>query len=167
MLQGLYANPSVSLVTSSLPFWPIQATVAIGNPERLVRKASHCGSKQQQSYICMVLFFTHIPFTVNHTFHAKPPERLQQHPLVFTTNHTDHTFFVWRLNSARPPHLGHSTIFGVSSSVTHKHELWIWFTLPMQWWRRYSGSRLFETRNRQGIWEVTLYNLVHRVLHWF
>jgi len=23
------------------------ATVAIGNPERLMRKASHCGSKQQ------------------------------------------------------------------------------------------------------------------------
>ena len=34
---------------------------------------------------------------------------LQQHPLLFTTNHTDRTFFVWRLNSARPPHPGHST----------------------------------------------------------
>jgi len=29
----------------------------------------------------------------------------------------------------------------------------------MRWWRRYSGSRLLETRNRQGSWEVTLYNL--------
>jgi len=28
--------------------------------------------------ICMVLFFTHIPFVVNHTFNATPPERLQQ-----------------------------------------------------------------------------------------
>jgi len=27
----------------------------------------------------MVLFFTHIPFVVNHTFHATPPERLQQY----------------------------------------------------------------------------------------
>jgi len=27
----------------------------------------------------MVLFFTHIPFTVNHTINATPPERLQQY----------------------------------------------------------------------------------------
>ena len=54
----------------------------------------------------------HIPFVVNHTINATPPERLQQHPLFyFTTNHTDRTFFVWRLNSARPSHPGHSTIF--------------------------------------------------------
>jgi len=26
----------------------------------------------------MVLFFTHIPFVVNHTFNATPPERLHQ-----------------------------------------------------------------------------------------
>jgi len=43
-----------------------------------------------------------------------PPERLQQHPLFFTTNHTDRTFFVWRLNSARPLHPGHSTILLLS-----------------------------------------------------
>ena len=42
-------------------------------------------------HICMVLFFTHIPFVVNHTINATPPERLQQH-LLFTTNHTDSTF---------------------------------------------------------------------------
>jgi len=28
----------------------------------------------------MVLFFTHIPFVVNHTINATPPERLQQLP---------------------------------------------------------------------------------------
>jgi len=38
---------------------------------------------------------------------------------------------------------------------------------PMRWWRRYSGSRLLETRNRQRSWEVTLYNLLPRVLRWF
>jgi len=27
----------------------------------------------------MVLFFAHIPFVVNHTFNATPPERLQQY----------------------------------------------------------------------------------------
>jgi len=71
--------------------------VAIGNPERHVRKASHCGSKQQLNShamitllllvratytVCMVLFFTHIPFVVNHTFNATPPERLQHHRLA-------------------------------------------------------------------------------------
>jgi len=58
----------------------------------------------------MVLFFMHILFMVNRTINTTPPERLQQHPLLFTTNHTDHTLFVWRLNSARPSHPGHSTI---------------------------------------------------------
>ena len=61
-------------------------------------------------HIHILLFFVHIPFVVNHTINATPPERLQQHPLLFTTNHTDRTFFVWRLNSARPPYPGHSTI---------------------------------------------------------
>ena len=65
----------------------IHGTVAIRNPERHMRKASHCGRKQQywvhmpQSlhyclfapHICMVLFFTHIPFVVNHTFNATTP----------------------------------------------------------------------------------------------
>jgi len=61
-------------------------------------------------HICMVLFFTHIPFVVNQTINATSPERLQQHPLLFTTNHTDRTFFLWRLHLAWPSHPGHSTI---------------------------------------------------------
>ena len=81
-------------------------SVAIGNPERHVRKASHRGSKQQwrscsQSLLLwlarathmMVLFFTHITFVVNHTINATPSERLQQHPLLFTTNRS-HVFCV-------------------------------------------------------------------------
>jgi len=55
------------------------------------------------------LFFAHIPFVVNHTINATPPKRLQQHPLLSTTNRTDRMFFLWRLNLARPPHPGHST----------------------------------------------------------
>jgi len=36
---------------------------------------------------------------------------------------------LWSLTSLRP-NPGNSTIcWGVSRSVTHKHELWIWFTL--------------------------------------
>ena len=38
---------------------------------------------------------------------------------------------------------------------------------PMRWRRRYSDSRLLETRNNQGSWEVTLYNLLPQVLRWF
>jgi len=34
----------------------------------------------------------------------------------------------------------------------------------MKWRRRYSGSRLLETWSRQGIWEVTLYNLLPSIL---
>jgi len=35
---------------------------------------------------------------------------------------------------------------------------------PVKWRRRYSGSRLLETRSKQGIWEVTLYNLLPSAL---
>jgi len=72
--------------------WSQHHFVAIGNPERHVCKASHRGSKQQYrsfsqslllllaraTYI-MVLFFTHIPFVVNHTINATLPERMQQY----------------------------------------------------------------------------------------
>ena len=61
-------------------------------------------------HACIFSIFAHIPFVVNHTINATPPERLQQHPLLFTTNHTDRTFFVWRLTLARPSHPGHSTM---------------------------------------------------------
>jgi len=81
----------------------------------------------------------------------------------------------------------------VSHSVTHKHELWIWFTLsyamtkalhltchsvthkrwiwfPLSYAMTKALLRLasvFMTRNRQGSWEVTLYNLLPRVLRLF
>jgi len=67
-------------------------------------------------YFCLfaphiwVLFFVHMLFVVNHTFNATLMERLQQHPLLFTTNRTDHTFFLWRLRLAWPSHPGYSTI---------------------------------------------------------
>jgi len=68
----------------------------------------------------MFLFFAYIPFVV---IDATPLARLQQHPFLFTTNHTDRTFFLWRLNSAWPPHPGHSTILlrsEISSSMCAK-----------------------------------------------
>ena len=83
-----------------------------GSPDNIGRASTprslyHC---MFAPHIWMMLFFTHIPLVGNHTFNATPPERLQQHPLLFTTNRTNRTFFVWRLNSARPSHPGHSTI---------------------------------------------------------
>jgi len=50
-----------------------------------------------------------VRFVVNCTFNTMLTERLQQHPLLFTTNHTNRTFFL-RLHLARPSHPGHSTI---------------------------------------------------------
>ena len=74
---------------------------------RTVAESNNRDHAPQSLHYCL---FAHIPFVVNHTFNAMPPERLQQHPLVFTTNRTDRTFFLCRLHTARPPHPGHSTI---------------------------------------------------------
>jgi len=57
-----------------------------------------------------VLFFVHILFVVNRAFNTMPMERLQQHPLLFTTNHTDRKFFLRSLHLAQPSHPGHNTI---------------------------------------------------------
>jgi len=84
----------------SFALWQ-QATIEITRRDHSIIACSR--------HIYIVFFFTHIPFVVNQTFNAMPPERLQQHPLLFTMNRTNHAFFVWRLNSARPPHPGHST----------------------------------------------------------
>jgi len=83
---------------------------------RTVAASNNRDHPTRSLYYCLFAPHTYIfvlrthPFVENHTINATPMEKLQQHPLLFTTNHTDRTFFVWRLNSARPPHSGHSTI---------------------------------------------------------
>jgi len=80
---------------TTLTSWSQHHFVAIGNPERHMRKASHRGSKQHRDHASqslllllarltyiMVLFFAHIPFVVNHTINATPPERLQQYYIL-------------------------------------------------------------------------------------
>jgi len=144
--------------------------VAIGKPERHTCKASHCGSKQQQCSHAMitllllvratyvVLFVAHIPFAVNHMINAMLMERLQQHPLLFTTNRTDCTFFLRRFHTQQPPHPGQSTTLLTCLSLC-KHASWIGESdslCPITGWRCYSGSWLLETRSKQGICEVTL-----------
>jgi len=111
---------------------------AIGKLERHMHKASHHRNNKDHAsqslllllvratYI-MVLLLAFIPFAVNHTFNATPPESLQQHPLFCTTNYTDRTFFVWRLTLARPPHTGHSTILlrsEIPSGICASPALW-------------------------------------------
>ena len=77
----------------------------------------------------MVLFFTHIPFVVNHTFNAIPPERLQQHPLFLQRT----TPIARSLCEGWTPHDLHILVtapfcWRVSHFVTHKNEVWMWFT---------------------------------------
>ena len=42
-------------------------------------------------HICMVLFFRHIPFVVNHTFNATQPERLQHYHTLHWLEHINVT----------------------------------------------------------------------------
>ena len=114
-------------------------------------------------HLYILLFFAHIPCVVNHTINTTPTERLQQHPLLFTTNRTNRTFFVWRLNPTRPSQSWSQHHFvDVSRSVTHKHELWIWFTLSYAMMKtllrphdclRHEADRGFER------WHCTIYCL--------
>jgi len=103
--------------------YKLQDVVAIGNPSGMCAKLRTMAASSNRDHASqslflllaratyiMVLVFTHTPLVVNLTINATPPDRLQQHPLFFTTNRTDCTFFVWRLNLARPPHPGHSII---------------------------------------------------------
>jgi len=96
-------KPKLCTVASvqSFALWQ-QATIEITRRDHSIIARSR--------HMYMVLFFTHIPFMANHTFNATPLERLQQHPLLFTTNRTNCTFFLWRFHMARPSHPGHGTI---------------------------------------------------------
>ena len=98
--QGYYCDRKgrVACAQSFAP-WQ-QATKEFTRRDHSVITCSH--------HIDILLFFVHIPFMVNHTINATPPERLQQH-LLLCTNRTNRTFSVWRLNPAQPLHPGHST----------------------------------------------------------
>jgi len=93
------------------------SSVAIGNPERHVCKALHRDSKQQlrscvaisliiacSLHAYVFLFFAHIPFVVNHTINATPPERLQQQDIVadiWLTFSQKIVCFEWSLENSR------------------------------------------------------------------
>ena len=71
----------------------------------------------------MVLFFAHIPFVVNHTIKATPPERLQQlHSINSSTlkrnKNTLHLYF-WRSQKNYGEKKSNSHYFIQSDSQTH------------------------------------------------
>jgi len=101
----------------SLPSLPSGSTINCSPGSQALLEVTHQDHSIGITLLLLVrathiwaLFFAHIPFVVNRTFNATPMERLQQHPLLFTTNRTYHTFFLWRLHPAQPSHPGHSTI---------------------------------------------------------
>jgi len=53
----------------------LRTVAASNNRDHMPRSLYYC---LFAPHICMVLFFTPIPFVVNHTINATPPERLQQ-----------------------------------------------------------------------------------------
>jgi len=67
-----------------------------------------------------VLFFMHILFMASCTFNAVVTERLQQHPLFFTTNCTNRTPFLWRLHAAWLSHPGQHSILLWLKSLSSK-----------------------------------------------
>jgi len=68
----------------------LRTVVASNNRDHPTRSLYYCLFAPR---IDIFVLGVHIPFVVSHTINATPPERLQQHPLLFTTNHTDHTLF--------------------------------------------------------------------------
>ena len=73
----------------------------------------------------MVLFFTHIPFMVNHTINATPPERLQQYQTctgVACINCWEHVYIEHLLLTAI---VCHATDLFCNKHIEHnKHEAW-------------------------------------------
>jgi len=96
-----------AVCVQSFTLWP-QATMELTCHDHSIIACS--------CHIYVVLLFAHIPFVVNRAFRAMLANRLQQHPLLFTTNRTDCTFFLWRFHIAQPSHPGHSTILLRSKS---------------------------------------------------
>jgi len=68
----------------------LRTVAASNNRDHAPRSLNYC---LFAPHVC-ILLFAHIPFVVNHTINTTPLERLQQHPLLFTTKRTDRTFFL-------------------------------------------------------------------------
>jgi len=62
------------MITLRVRYCYVQSLTSLVSPE--ITRRDHCYCLLAP-HICTVLFFTHIPFVVNHTINATPPERLQ------------------------------------------------------------------------------------------
>jgi len=92
------------------------STVAIGNPSGMCTKLRTVAASNSCSQSLLLLlaratykmmsFFTHIPFVVNHTINATPPERLQR----YHSNRRKHPFLLKFLNSC-PPSYSHACVW--------------------------------------------------------
>jgi len=69
---SVYNNNTVSLDVGLSSWWRGHVSVAIGNPEQHVHKASHCGSKQQWSSHAMItpLLLVHATYMYGVVLHA-------------------------------------------------------------------------------------------------
>ena len=127
VIKIFLVDPSRRQATPGVRYCCVQSFTSLVLPE--ITRHDDSVLLVRATYI-WVLFFEHIPFVVNRTFNVTPTERLQQHPLLFTTKRTDRTFFLWSLHLARPSHPGHSTILLPCLALqTYKLNRWIWFTL--------------------------------------
>ena len=145
-----------------------------------MRKASHCGRSNnrdhvpQSLYYCVfvrhkwMLFFAHIPFVVNHAYNANQRRGCNNIPSLsqwtapiarsFCEGCTWHDLHIL----VTAPFLLHVSLSRSANMWAQSVNLIQLFSTKER--KRYSGSRLLETRSRQGIWEVTLYNLLSSTL---
>jgi len=121
----------------------LKGTVAIGNPERHVCKAPHRGSKQQSrsciaisltiacshhAYIFFILR-THPVHVESHNQRNATGEVATTSPPFYNEPHRSHVLYVKAEFGPTSTSWSQHHFVEVSRSVTHKHELWIWFTL--------------------------------------
>ena len=130
IIIGSFANPWHELLRSEIPSGicaKLRTVAASSNRIHMPWSLYYCLSAP---HICMVLFFTLIPFVVNHTFNATSPERFNNIPSFLQGTAP----IARSLCEGWTPHDLHILVtapfcWSVSHFVTHKHERWIWFTL--------------------------------------
>jgi len=77
-------------------------------------------------HICMVLFFTHIPFVVNHTINATSPERLQQLQFLSFSNSNINSIptYLPKNQILSPNYQFSQRIWYVECCSVHAHMAW-------------------------------------------
>ena len=116
-LRTMAASNNRDHPTRSLSSSPLASTINCSPGSQALLEVTYQDHSIEITLLLLVRA-TYIHFCSSRTSHSWWITQSTQHhrrgcnniPSFFTTNHTDRTFFVWRLNSAWPPHPGHSTI---------------------------------------------------------